>query len=44
MVTYCKALILFKELKNKKALGVAYNNIGNIHFRNKRYDEAIENY
>lgn len=25
-------------------LGICYNNIGNIHFQNKRYLEAMENY
>ena len=37
-------MLLFKELKNYKALGVVYNNIGCIHFKNDRIDEAIENW
>ena len=32
LITYSKALLLFKELKNYKALGVVYNNIGCLHF------------
>lgn len=40
-MNYCQALSLYKEIENTNGMGVCYNNIGNIHIRNQRYEEAI---
>ncbi|EAR82831.2 transmembrane protein, putative (macronuclear) [Tetrahymena thermophila SB210] len=34
----------FKKFHNYRALGICYNNMGNIHFQSERYSEAMENY
>ncbi|KAL4469873.1 hypothetical protein ABPG72_011094 [Tetrahymena utriculariae] len=34
----------FKKFNNYRALGICYNNMGNIHFQSERYNEAMENY
>ena len=35
---------LFKDIGNSHGVGICYNNIGNIHLKNKRYIEAIDCY
>lgn len=44
MIKYCEALNLYKDLGNTHGMGICYNNIGNIHLKNSRYQEAIESY
>ncbi|KAL4479938.1 hypothetical protein ABPG74_020454 [Tetrahymena malaccensis] len=34
----------FQQFKNHKALGICYNNIGNMHFCSGRFLEALQNY
>jgi len=44
LINYSNALKLYEEINNKDGIGMTYNNIGNIHLKNKRYEEAIEYY
>ena len=41
LINYSNALKLYEEINNKDGVGMTYNNIGNIHLKNKRYEEAI---
>lgn len=42
IMNYAQALGLFLEFKNMEGVGVCYNNLGIIHYKNQRYHEAIE--
>lgn len=44
IMNYAQALALFNEFKNTKGAGICYNNLGIIHFKNKRYFQAVECY
>lgn len=44
LINYSNALKLYEEINNQDGIGMTYNNIGNIHLKNKRYDEAVEFY
>jgi hypothetical protein len=35
---------MFTEKENRKNMGIASNNIGNIHFKYKRFKEAVQYY
>lgn len=39
-----QASSIFKESKNQKALGICYNNIANIQYKNAQYHEAANNF
>ncbi|MDR3547475.1 MAG: tetratricopeptide repeat protein [Candidatus Pacebacteria bacterium] len=43
LLNYADSYQMFKG-KNEKAMGICMNNIGNIHYRAKRYDEAAKAY
>jgi len=43
MLNYAESYELFKN-SNQKAAGICLNNIANIHFRAKRYSEAVKSY
>ncbi|CAG9333893.1 unnamed protein product [Blepharisma stoltei] len=42
VMNYAQALALFNEFRNIKGAGICYNNLGTIHFKNKRYYQAAE--
>lgn len=42
IMNYAQALALFLEFRNMEGVGVCYNNLGIIHYKNNRYHEAIE--
>lgn len=44
LINYSNALKLYEEINNTEGIGMTYNNIGNIHLKNKRYEEAINYY
>lgn len=44
LINYANALNLYLELNHKEGVGITYNNIGNIHFKNERFEEAISCY
>ena len=44
LLEYAEACEIFQEVGNIKAMGICHNNMGNIHYRNKRYREAVEAY
>lgn len=44
LLNYSTALNLYKRIHNNHAMGISYNNVGNLHFINKRYDEAINSF
>ncbi|KAL4473588.1 hypothetical protein ABPG74_022452 [Tetrahymena malaccensis] len=44
LIELTKQIQYFKKLNNQRALGICYNNIGNIHFNNERYEEAYDYY
>ena len=39
-----QASSIFKQSKNQKALGICYNNIANIQYKNAQYHEAANNF
>ena len=39
-----QAASIFKKSKNLKALGICYNNIANIQYKNAQYHEAAQNF
>ena len=39
-----QAASIFKKSQNFKALGICYNNIANIQYKNGQYHEAAQNY
>jgi tetratricopeptide (TPR) repeat protein len=39
-----QAASIFKKSKNNKALGLCYNNIANIQYKNAQYHEAAQNF
>lgn len=41
IMNYAQALTLFLEFRNMERAGICYNNIGVIHLKNYRYQEAI---
>lgn len=41
LMNYSNALKLYEEINNNDGIGMIYNNIGNIHLKNKRFEEAI---
>lgn len=42
VMNYAQALTLFLEYRNMEGAGICYNNLGIIHYRNLRYQEAAE--
>lgn len=44
VIDLAEACEMFEELKNNKAAGICFNNIGNIQFKNGRFDKAAENF
>ncbi|KAL4479934.1 hypothetical protein ABPG74_020450 [Tetrahymena malaccensis] len=44
LIELSKQIKYFSQIKNYKALGICYNNIGSIHFNNSRFLEALENF
>ena len=44
LINYSNALQLYEEINNKDGIGMTYNNIGNIHLKNKRFEDAIDYY
>jgi tetratricopeptide (TPR) repeat protein len=44
LVNYAELYMMFKEAKNIEAAGICLNNIGNIHYSNKKYDLAVKSY
>ncbi|KAL4479937.1 hypothetical protein ABPG74_020453 [Tetrahymena malaccensis] len=44
LLNLSKQIQYFKKFENYRALGICYNNIGNIHFSQGRYIEALQNY
>ena len=42
IMNYAQALALFLEFRNMEGVGVCYNNLGIIHYKNHRFHEAIE--
>ncbi|EAS03564.2 transmembrane protein, putative (macronuclear) [Tetrahymena thermophila SB210] len=44
LIELSKQIKYFRQIKNCKALGICYNNIGSIHFNNSRFLEALENF
>ena len=44
LVNLAKAFTVFDEENNEQAKGTCLNNIGNIHFRNQKYDLAVKSY
>ncbi|KAL4479935.1 hypothetical protein ABPG74_020451 [Tetrahymena malaccensis] len=44
LIELTQQISYFNIFKNYKAQGIIYNNIGNLHFNNRRYIEALENY
>jgi len=39
---WAEAALLFSKTDSKRALGTSLKNIGNIHLKERRFDEAIE--
>ncbi|CAG9310661.1 unnamed protein product [Blepharisma stoltei] len=44
MMNYAQALNLFSKFRNKKAMELCYRELGNIHFRSERYQDAALSY
>lgn len=44
LICSIQAFDIFEHLENWHGCGVICNNLGNIHLRNMRYNEAIEEY
>ncbi|EAR92837.2 tetratricopeptide repeat protein (macronuclear) [Tetrahymena thermophila SB210] len=44
LLQWIKACSFFKKQNDKRAIGICYMNIGNIHFNSERYQEALEAY
>ncbi|KAL4450980.1 hypothetical protein ABPG74_021302 [Tetrahymena malaccensis] len=44
LLQWIKACNFFKKQNDKRAIGICYMNIGNIHFNSERYSEALEAY
>ncbi|EWS75217.1 tetratricopeptide repeat protein (macronuclear) [Tetrahymena thermophila SB210] len=44
LIEITKQIEYFQKLNNQRALGICYNNMGNIHFNNGRYEEAYDYY
>lgn len=44
LLHYAKILSIYQQIGNKKGQGVIHNNIGNIHLRSDRIDEALKGY
>jgi hypothetical protein len=44
LLNFAEAYQLFSGVNNLKAMGICLNNMGNIHYRNKRYNEACIDY
>jgi tetratricopeptide (TPR) repeat protein len=44
LMNYSQALKIYEEIGNKRGQGIIHNNIGNLHLRNDRLDEAVMAY
>lgn len=44
LINYAEALKLYRDMDNKKAMGTILFNMGSIHLKNKRFQEAIISY
>ena len=44
LMNYAQSLKIFEELKNKRGQGIIHNNLGNLHMKNERIDEALDAY
>lgn len=44
LMNYAQALNLFRDFRNKKAMELCYRELGNIHFRCERFQEAALSY
>ena len=44
LMNYAQSLKIFEELKNKRGQGIIHNNLGNLHMKNDRIDEALDEY
>ena len=44
LMNYAQALKIYQELDNKKGQGIIHNNIGNLHMKNNRIEEALQEY
>lgn len=42
LMHWAEAALLFSKTDSKRALGTSLKNIGNIHLKERRFDEAIE--
>ena len=44
LMNYAQALSIYRDLKNLRGIGSISFNLGNIHFKHERYDEALSYY
>ena len=44
LMNFSQALKLFEEFQNMTGMGICWNNIGNIHLKAARYEEAVKCY
>ncbi len=44
LIKYSNAYLLFKSMNNSKGMGIILNNMGNIHMKLGRFEEAIFSY
>ena len=44
LMNFSQALKLFEEFENMTGMGICWNNIGNIHLKAGRYEEAVSCY
>ena len=44
LLNFSKAKVFYKDIFFLQGLGICSNNIGNLHFENKRYEDAIKEY
>lgn len=44
LIKYSNSYLLFRLMKNRKGMGIVLNNMGNIHSKLNRIDEAISSY
>lgn len=44
LLSFYKGIEIYKSVNNIKALGICYNNIGNILFDQKMYKESANSY